>query len=81
MQPFGHNRHGPKIGGGLRPLFGEGELGPHLTQCGQRRGPCLLWPNGCMCQNTTWYTEVDLSIGYIVLHFQCFDFHMVVQQH
>ena len=33
MQPFGHNRYGPKIGG-LCP-FREGELGPHLTQCGQ----------------------------------------------
>ena len=31
MQPFGHTRHGPKIGG-FRPL-GKGELGPHLTQC------------------------------------------------
>ena len=28
---FGHNRHGPKIGGS--PLLGEGELGSHLTQC------------------------------------------------
>ena len=27
-----HN--GPKIGGGCAPL-GDGELGPHLTQCGQ----------------------------------------------
>ena len=36
IQPFGHNRHRPKIGG-LRPLLGEGELGPHLTQC------CLGW--------------------------------------
>jgi len=26
-QPFGHNRHGPKIG--CDPL-GNGELGPHL---------------------------------------------------
>jgi len=33
-----HNRHGPKIGGGSAPLFGKGELGPHLTQCGQVRG-------------------------------------------
>jgi len=24
--------------GGLRPLFGGGERGPHLTQCGQGRG-------------------------------------------
>ena len=30
MQPFGHNRNGPKIGQGLRPLLGRG-LGPHLT--------------------------------------------------
>jgi len=36
MQPFGHNRHAPKIRG-LRPFWG-GELGPHLTQCGQGRG-------------------------------------------
>ena len=31
IQPFGHNGHWPKIGG-CAPL-GEGELGPHLTQC------------------------------------------------
>jgi len=36
MQPFGRNEYGPKIRG-LCP-FGEGELGPHLTQCGQGRG-------------------------------------------
>jgi len=29
-RPFGHNRHGPKIGG-CAP-FGRGELGPHVTQ-------------------------------------------------
>jgi len=34
MQPCGRNRYGPKIGGGCAPL-GKGELGPHLTQCGQ----------------------------------------------
>jgi len=31
-RPFGHDRYGPKSGG-LCP-FWEGELGPHLTQCG-----------------------------------------------
>jgi len=36
MQPFGRNSNGPKIVG-CAPL-GEGELGPHLTQCGQGRG-------------------------------------------
>ena len=36
----GHNRHGPKSGEGLYLLcpFGEGELGPRLTQCGLGRG-------------------------------------------
>jgi len=33
-RPFGHNRHGPKIGG-CAPF---GRLGPHLTQHGQDRG-------------------------------------------
>jgi len=35
MQPFGRNRYGPKIGGGGCAPLGEGELGPHLIQCGQ----------------------------------------------
>jgi len=39
MQPFGRNRYGPTIGG-CAPL-GEGELGPHLTQCGQGRAYML----------------------------------------
>jgi len=32
IQPFDHNGHGPKIGGGLCPFKG-GELRPRLTQC------------------------------------------------
>ena len=36
FKPFGHNRHGPKIGGGCAPFFGG--LGPHLTQCRLGRG-------------------------------------------
>jgi len=39
IQPFGHNRYGPRIGE-LCPFL-EGELGPHLTQCCQDRGLCL----------------------------------------
>ena len=35
MQPFGRNGYGPKIGGKGCTTLGEGELGPHLTQCGQ----------------------------------------------
>jgi len=40
-QPFGHNRHGLKIGG-LCPFFLGGGPGRHLTQCGLNRGlpPC-----------------------------------------
>jgi len=38
IQPFGHNRHGLKIGAMLL-FWGEGELGPHIMQCGLRR--CL----------------------------------------
>jgi len=45
MQPFGHNRYGPKIRGGYALWGREIELGPHLTQCGQGRdlpAACLL---------------------------------------
>ena len=37
IQPFGHNRHGPKIGGVCR-ILGEGELGPRLAHCDLNRG-------------------------------------------
>jgi len=51
IQPYGHNRHGPKIWWRCAPL-GEGELGPHLTQCGQGRGlpPCQVssWSVNCL---------------------------------
>ena len=33
IQPFRHNRCGPRIGA-LRPFLGPGELGSHLAQCG-----------------------------------------------
>ena len=36
IEPFGHNRYGPKIEV-CAPLR-EGDLGPHLTECGQGRG-------------------------------------------
>ena len=41
MSDRGHNRHGPKRGGGRLCPFRGGELGPHLTQCRLGRGmPC-----------------------------------------
>ena len=27
----------------------------------------MLWPNGWMNQDTTWYTEVGLGLGHVVL--------------
>jgi len=40
IQPFRHNRHGPKSGGCCAPFRG-GKLGPHPTQCGPGRGLSL----------------------------------------
>ena len=58
IQPFGHNRHGPKIGG-LCPFWGE--LGPHLTQCGWGRGrPPYQVASWILIHPTIWpqYTNV-----------------------
>ena len=38
IQPFGHNRHGPKIAVCAGLFFWGGELGSHLTLCGLGRG-------------------------------------------
>ena len=42
IQPFGHKRHGLKLGA-CAPI-GRGELGPHLAQCRRGRGvpPCQV---------------------------------------
>jgi len=44
IQPFGHNRNGPKIGEGAPPRFGQRALGLHLTQSrlGWRLRPCQV---------------------------------------
>ena len=54
-RPFGHNRHGPKVGRGCC-----GGLGPHLTQSGLSRGLPLyqvaswsIQPFGHNCRNVT----------------------------
>jgi len=62
IQPFGHNKHGPKTGGGgSAPPFWEGERGPHLTQ--SRIGPrptsissgiliyAAIWPERIWAEN------------------------------
>ena len=33
IQPFGHNRHGPKIGKGAPPHFWGGVVGPRVPPC------------------------------------------------
>ena len=38
IQPFGRNKHGPKIWWGAPPPFGEGKRGLHLTQSRLGRG-------------------------------------------
>jgi len=55
MQLFGHNRHGPKIGGGLCPLLGQGDLGPHVTQC--RLWPTFL-PSGILIHRSIWPHQI-----------------------
>ena len=30
-------------------------------------GPCLLWPNGCVDQDATWYGGINLGPGDVVL--------------
>jgi len=85
MQPFGHNRRASKIGAPR-----EGELGPHLTQCGQGRGlpACQVssWsvqPFGTMHQRyrQTGQTRFD-SIGRTVLQTvaqkYCYRFHIAI---
>jgi len=54
IEPFGHNRNGPKIVEGAPPLFGGRGLGPHLTQSrlGWGLPPCqvpasFIHPFGC----------------------------------
>ena len=42
VQQFGHNSHGPKLGGLLRPFL-WGDLGRHLTQCHLGVGLPLYW--------------------------------------
>jgi len=59
---------------GMEVGFGPGNCvrwGPSSPKKGHSPppifGPCLLWPNGCMHQDTTCGTEEGLSLGDIVL--------------
>jgi len=64
IQPFGHNRHGPKVGAAV-PL--SGELGLHLTQCRLGRGspPYTKWhldPSGRLAK-----TDMGRKLGAVPL--------------
>jgi len=49
MQPFGRNRHGPTIGEGLRPLFGEVGWVPIEHK--------VAWAEACL--HTKWHLDVS----------------------
>jgi len=60
IQPFCHNRHGPKIGRGALPPFSGGWLGPHLTQSTGLRPTSIpsdmliyqaIWPQQIRAEN------------------------------
>ena len=58
--PFGHNRHGPKVGRGCCRGLGRHWVLPHLTQCGLGRGLPIyqvaswsIQPFGHNCRNAT----------------------------
>ena len=57
IQPFGHNRYGPKIGG-LRPLWGGGAGSPSNTMWSGPRPTCI--PSVIFIRPTVWpqYTNV-----------------------
>jgi len=70
-RPFGHNRHGPKVG---RGCCGAGSpLGPHLTQCGLGRGLPLyqvaswsIQPFGHNCKNATLRVGIRLRTIFFI---------------
>jgi len=64
MQLFGRSGYGPKMGDCA--LLGEGELGPHLTQCDQGRGlPACQYAKFHLDRQTIWpqYTNVTDRTG------------------
>jgi len=57
MQPFGHNRNGPKIGeGALPPFFVEVERGLHLTQSPELRPSSI--PSGILIHAAIWPQQI-----------------------
>ena len=51
-----------------RPHFVRwGSSSPHRGTASPLFGPCLLWPNGWMDQDATWY-EDRLGPGHIMLY-------------
>jgi len=69
IQPFGYNRHGPKIGGCAS--LGRGAKS-HLTQCGQGRGQpqCQVssWSIEPFGHNTTIFSERELTFTFAICY-------------
>jgi len=57
LQPFDHNRNGPKIGeGALTPFLGRVERGPYLTQSPGLRPTSI--PSGILIHPAIWLQQV-----------------------
>ena len=60
MQPFGQNRHRPKIGGVLPSFLGEGVLGPHNVAWAEAYLPKKWHPDPSRHLATT---DMDRKLG------------------
>jgi len=65
MQPFGSNRYGPKIGGGLCPFGGGGVWSPSNTMWRGSRRTCM--PSFILMHPTVWpqYANVTDRTGQV----------------
>ena len=70
IQPFGHNKNGPKIQGALPPFWGGfwgGEQGPHLTQSPGPRPTSV--PSGILIHAAIWLQHTWVENGAVLLFF------------
>jgi len=74
IHPFGHNRHGPKIGDCCAPFLGGWELGPRLIKCGLGRGPSpyqmASWSIPPFDHNRHWPAPVNFEIEGLLCPFR-----------
>ena len=61
IQPFGHNKYGPKIRGGLRPLYGEGGAGSPSNTKSPGPRPIAI-PSGVLIYAAIWPQRIWTEI-------------------